>query len=119
MMRKNRDIHDRVYRWVIDVLALVKKIPKNVQNNIVIFQITKSVISTGANDQEADAASGKKDFVYKYELTKREAKETCYWLSIIRDTISPLREDAQKFINEGIELINIFSSIIKNSMRNP
>lgn len=68
--RKTRDIHDRVFNWVINVLKLLDKIPYSSRNKIIVGQLTKAVTSTGANDQEADGASSINDFIYKYELTK-------------------------------------------------
>lgn len=113
----NYNIHDRVYAWVVKVLKLIDHIPKNTKNNVIIYQLTKATTSTGANDQEADGASSKKDFIFKYELTRREAKEANYWLKLIKDTLPKLAPETQPLIIEGEELIKIFSSIISKSKR--
>src|SRR5258708_37330291 len=81
-----RDIHERIYKFVIRVLNLIKYIPKTSENIVLIGQITRSATSMGANDQEADGAINRKDFVAKYSIVRKEGKEINYWLKIISDT---------------------------------
>jgi len=82
-----KDIHTRIHKFVTCCfMDVVRKIPKAPENITIIKQISASLTSMGANDQEADAADSKKDFVAKYRIVKKETKETKYWLSFIRDT---------------------------------
>jgi len=112
------DIHDRIYKWVIDVINFTKKLPKNPQNLVIIPQVVGSVTSVGANDSEADASDSRKDFIAKYEIVRKESKETIYWLRVIKDTnTSEFTDEAEKLINEGKEISYIVSTIIKNSKR--
>lgn len=71
----------------------------------------------GANDQEADAALTRKDFIAKYTIVRKEAKETEYWLSLVKDLelISP--QIIQPYIDECIEIRKIVSSIMEHSRR--
>ncbi|MBI5356042.1 four helix bundle protein [Candidatus Collierbacteria bacterium] len=108
-----RNIHDRVFSWVVSVLRLLDKIPYSPRNKIIVGQLTRAVTSTGANDQETDGASSTNDFIYKYELTKREAKESHYWLRIFRSIMPEIEVDS--LIEEADQLIKIFSAIIKNT----
>jgi four helix bundle protein len=113
--RQARDIHERVFNWVIEVLKLLDKIPYSPRNKIIVGQLTRAVTSTGANDQEADGASSINDFIYKYELTKREAKESHYWLRILRSIIPKIEAEISPLIDEADELIKIFSAIVKKT----
>ncbi|KKQ23233.1 MAG: hypothetical protein US40_C0016G0021 [Candidatus Roizmanbacteria bacterium GW2011_GWC2_37_13] len=82
-----KDIHKRIYKFVISCFNnIVKKIPKTVENLPIIEQISSSLTSMGANDREADASTSRKDFIAKYTIVKKETKETEYWLSVIKDT---------------------------------
>lgn len=111
-----QDIHVRIYKFVIDCFNnVIKKIPKTPENLSIISQISSSLTSVGANDQEADASLSKKDFILKYSIVKKEAKETIYWLSIIKDCklLAPTRIDS--YIQEGKEILLIVSKIINNS----
>jgi len=112
---KEYDIHKRIYAFVIRVLKLIKKIPKTNENTVIIFQLTKSVTSMGANDREADGVITKKDFIHKYSIVRKEAKETDYWLNIISDTNPDLKPKMIDMIQEGQEIIKIVTSIIYNT----
>jgi len=119
MMEKgNRDIHDRIHKFVIRVLKLIKHLPKTPENMIIINQISRSATSIGANDQEADGATTKKDFIHKYSIVRKESKETDYWLNLIADTNERLKPRMKELIAEGKEIIKIVSSIMYNTQRN-
>jgi four helix bundle protein len=80
---KIHEIHERIYQFVVRVLKLIKLLPKTPENLIIIYQITKSVTSMGANDQEADGCDSKKDFVAKYAIVRKEGKEIVKVVSTI------------------------------------
>lgn len=80
-----KDIHERIYQFVLKVLKLLSLLPKNPINLNIINQCIRSATSVGANDQEADACSSRRDFLAKYGLVKKELKETNYWLRLIDD----------------------------------
>ncbi len=114
--RRNIDIHERIYKFVIRVINFTKKLPKNPQNNVIIPQIVASVTSVGANDQEADGALSKKQFIHSYTIVRKEGKETGYWLRTIRDTNSAtFVNEAEILLKECQEIVLIVSSIIINS----
>lgn len=118
----DKDIHQRIYRFIIGCFRdVVKQIPKTAESLPVISQLSSSLTSMGANDQEADAASSTKDFVAKYHIVKKETKETVYWLSVVRDVgfINPTI--VVPYISEGTEILKIISVIIENTKqgRNP
>lgn len=112
---KKFDIHDRIFRFVIEVLKLIKYIPQTVENKIIINQFVRSVTSVGANDQEADGVSSRKDFIHCYTIVRKELKETRYWLSILSELDSKLRVKFSNSIKENDELIKIISSIISKT----
>ncbi|MBI2034491.1 MAG: four helix bundle protein [Candidatus Levybacteria bacterium] len=117
-MSNTHDIHERIYRFVIRVLKLVKQLPKTPENFIIINQITRSATSMGANDREADGATTKKDFIHKYSIVRKEGKETDYWLHIIADTNPSFMPRMDNLINEGVEIIKIVTTIIYNTQKN-
>ena len=80
---KIQDIHERIYQFILRVVALTKVIPKTPQNLILINQILRSATSMGANDQEADGTDSRKDFIAKYALVRKEGKEIVKIVSAI------------------------------------
>ncbi|MCL4386991.1 four helix bundle protein, partial [Patescibacteria group bacterium] len=115
----NYDIHERIFNFVINTINFINKLPKTPTNLIFINQITRSVTSMGANDQEADGALSKKDFTHCYIIVRKEGKETIFWLRIIENTNdSKFSEEANKLVKEGNEIIAIVSTIVKNTNLN-
>ncbi len=69
----------------------------------------------GANDQEADASSSKKDFIAKCQIVKKETKETHYWLCFTRDAGLIAKSIIDPYITEVVEILKIISKIIDNT----
>src|SRR3989338_11024763 len=101
-----QDIHTRIYRFIITVFRdVIKKIPKNTESLPIISQLSSSLTSMGANDQEADATSSRRDFIAKYSIVKKETKETKYWLSFVRDTDLVNNKIVDPYIQECQEIL--------------
>lgn len=110
-----KDIHKRIYKFVVNCFNdVVKKIPKSKENLSIIEQIGSSLTSIGANDQEADGASSSRDFIAKYMIVRKEAKETKYWLNLIKDTKILSEVIVDPYIQECHEIQMIVSKIIQN-----
>jgi four helix bundle protein len=114
---KKYDIHDRIYKFVIEVIKLTNALSKTESNQVIIKQILRSATSIGANDQEADGTLTKKDFLHVYTIVRKEAKETNFWLSLIADTNFQIQNRASKILAEGKEIVAILSSIINNTRK--
>lgn len=78
-------------------------------------QLLRSGTSIGANVEEAQAGESRKDFIHKYSVACKEARETHYWLRLLAGAevipssrLSPLTQEAH-------ELIAILTTIIKNT----
>lgn len=113
---KDYDIHERIFSFIVEVINLLNKLPRTATNLVFINQATRSVTSMGANDQEADGALTKNDFVYGFTIVRKEGKETVFWLRLIERTNSErLRSETISLIKEGSEIVAIVSTIIKNA----
>jgi four helix bundle protein len=75
-------------------------------------QVVRSSGSIGANYIEANESLGDKDKVMRLKISRKEAKETIYWLTIMKETNLNSRISIDELINEANELKNILSSII-------
>jgi four helix bundle protein len=111
-----KDIHKRIYKLIIECFRnVIRKIPKTPENIPIIGQISSSLTSMGANDQEADAAFSRKDFIAKYSIVRKETRETCYWLSVIYDTNILDTHIVKPYLTECEEIRNVVSKIIENT----
>lgn len=112
--KSNRyDLEERTLNFAQRIIGYIEKLPKTLANNEIGKQLIRAATSVGANYIEANEALGKKDFVMKVRTSKREAKESCYWLKLSR----PLQEEQEKedLIQESTELMKILGSIIEKS----
>ncbi len=109
------DLEERTLKFARSVRLLFKGIPLNARNIDDIRQCTRSSGSVGANYREANSALGKKDFLMRIRICRKEAKETGYWLELI-EISGKDAEDCRKFLlQESHELVLIFGAILKNS----
>lgn len=80
----------------------------------VIDQVTRSATSIGANFSEAQDASSKRDFINKIYISKKEASETKYWLTIITKLTGGSKE-IRGFSLKNQQFIMILQKIINTS----
>jgi len=110
------DIRQRTKKFAIRIVNLVKKFPKDIAGQEIGRQIIRSGTSVGANLEEADAASSRKDFVYKVNISYKETRETRYWLEIVIEAKlfnhQANIEEAEELRSEAEQLSKILYSIL-------
>ena len=109
------DLEERTTQFAKEVIRLCKTLPKNAINNRLIGQIIGSSGSIGANYREANDALGKKDFIHRLKIARKEAKETIHWLELIEEANPELKSRTKEVKQEAYELKNILSVIIDKS----
>ncbi len=81
-----------------------------------MWQLIKASGSVGANYREANESLGKKDFLMRMRISRKEAKESAYWIRLIHETNNLKNsENAQWLMQEAVELKKILSSILEKS----
>ena len=115
-------IYDRVTSFVVRVIKYSEKISKHFSGRIIAKQMIRAASSIGANMQEADGTTTKKDFIHKMGISRKEAQETRYWIDllkkseIIKNHVNILELDA--LYQESDEIAKIISSIINKTIKN-
>lgn len=77
------DLEDRTFEFSRRVRAFVKRLPRTICNIEDVKQVVRSSGSVGANYIEANEALGKKDFRMRIRISRKESKETRYWLRLL------------------------------------
>ena len=108
----------RIFNFVVRVIKYLKNHPSSTINNVIIYQLTKASSSIGANYDEAQGASSKNDFIAKVAIAHREAKESHYWLRIIKGSELDSGEELDYLIQESLEIRNILGSIVGKVRKN-
>ena len=116
-MPKKFDLEDRTFEFARNIRVFVNKIDYSIANNEDIKQLVRSSGSVGANYIEANSSLGKKDFLMRIKISRKESKESTYWLKLINvGNNESLEIEKEKLIQESKELMYIFGAIISKSM---
>lgn len=110
---KKYDLSERTMKFSKDIINFLRKIPEDSMTRPLINQLVRAGTSIGANYCEADEASSKKDFINKVCISKKETKETKYWLQLIAHTSPNFNNEAQILWKEAQELNLILATIIR------
>ena len=85
-MKKDNIIKNKSYELALSIIKLVRDIPKCSEGYVICNQLCKSGTSVGANVEEAIAGFSKEDFSYKMNIALKEARESHYWLRLLKDS---------------------------------
>jgi four helix bundle protein len=113
---KRYDLEERTLQFAKDVRGFVKTVPRTVANEEDVRQLVKASGSVGANYIEANESLSKKDFVLRIKISRKEAKESRYWLRLLDTGGKAAAGKARDaLIQEATELMKIFGSIARKS----
>jgi len=112
---KQYDLEERTLAFAKRTLKFCKALPWTLSNNELAKQLIRSATSVGANYIEANEALGKKDFLMRIRICRKEAKESGYWLKLIEPVSADLKCEQEALPKESIELMKIFGSIVTKS----
>lgn len=110
-MREN-DLLDRTFYFGVRCLKHLKTFPNTSEYSIIKYQLGKSSTSIGANYEEAQAGSSKADFKNKVRISLKEARESNYWLRVLK-ALEDKQDDELNFLTqESNEIKKILASIL-------
>ena len=112
---KQYDLEDRALLFAKTVNNYVCRLPKTIPNLENGKQLVRATGSVGANYIEANESLGKKDFMMRIKISRKESKESRFWLNLT----NPYRQDEPlklKLIQEATELMNIFGAIYRKCL---
>jgi four helix bundle protein len=113
---KQYDLEERTYQFAKKVALFCKKLPRTISNIEYVKQVIRASGSVGANYIEANEAFSKKDFKMRIKVSRKEAKESIYWLRLIIETNEQkFEQEGRVLLGEATELKKIFSSIVEKS----
>jgi four helix bundle protein len=109
----SEELENRFLNFAICVRNFCTKLKQDVINREYIKQLIRASASVGANYIEASDDLGKADEKMKIKISRREAKESIYWLKLIlTDNVPDLEIEKQLMIDEGNQIRKILSAIL-------
>ena len=112
---KPNPVLDKSYQFAIKVVKLCNKLSQEGKSYYLINQLIRSGTSIGANTEEAMGGVSKKDFINKLGIAYKEARETMYWLKLLRDTDGIDTTTGENLISDCEELLKLLFTIIRSS----
>ncbi len=117
-MGKYNDLEERSFQFAKNVSLFIKGLFKDISNIEYSKQVIRSSGSVGANYIEANESLSKKDFLMRVKISRKEAKETYYWLRLIVETNEEKHQPQGLILmQEAEELKKILSAILIKSER--
>jgi len=112
---KRNDLLERTFLFGVECLQFLRTLPNDSEYRLIRYQLGKSATSLGANYEESQAGSSKADFKNKVKISLREARESNYWLRILKALHDHEDKELDRLLSESIELKNIFGAIVNNT----
>jgi four helix bundle protein len=112
---KENIIQEKSYKFAIRIVKLYQYLVNEKKEYVLSRQVLKSGTSIGANIEEALGGQSKNDFISKISISYKEARETHYWIRILRDTDYLTETMADSIISDINEILKIITSIQKSS----
>jgi four helix bundle protein len=116
-MKTENAIQEKSYAFAIRTVKLYRYLTEKKSEYVLSKQLPRSGTSIGANVEEGIGGQSEKDFFAKLNIAYKEARETHYWLRILRDTSYLSAKESSAIIEDCNELLKIIGSIIK-TMKN-
>ncbi|MDP8205323.1 MAG: four helix bundle protein [Candidatus Electryonea clarkiae] len=108
---KENVIQDKSYTFALRIIKLYKYMVDDKKEYVLSKQILRCGTSIGANIEEAIAGQSKKDFNSKMYIAFKEARETHYWLRLLRDSHFLTEKESESLFKDNIEIVKLLSSI--------
>ena len=115
---KENIIKVKSYAFALRVVKLYKILCEEKREYVLSKQLLRSATSVGANVEEADAGQSKRDFIAKLQISLKEAKESHYWLRLLKDAEYIDVESFNSLIKDCNEVITILTAILKSAKNN-
>ena len=113
---KPYDLGERTFQFAKRVRAFLKQLERTIGNLEDAKQLVRASGSVGANYIEASEALSKKDFLFRIKISRKEAKESHYFLRLLDCAPdSPVDLEREALVQEAHELTSIFGAIVRKS----
>mgnify|MGYP002789513755 FL=1 len=104
------------YRFALRTVALGRELRKQRELELA-GQLLRSGTSIGANVEEAQAGFSRREFAAKMGIAAKEARESLYWLRLIRDSGTRSGVDIDSMIEDATELVRLLTAIVHTASK--
>lgn len=113
---KNNIIAEKSYDFALRIVRLSQYLIQK-KEFVLSKQVLRSGTSIGANVEEATGGQSKKDFLNKISIAYKEARETSYWLRLLKDSNFLIENHFNSIYQDLEEIIKILTKIQKTTKK--
>lgn len=85
-MAKEFILKTKSYGFAVRIVKLAQFLQREQKEYVLSKQILRSGTAIGALIREAEFAQSNLDYIHKFSIALKEANESEYWLSLLKDT---------------------------------
>ena len=117
-LAKRNVVQEKSFAFAVGIVKAGRRLQLDRKEWVLSKQLIRAGTSIGANIEEAMAAQSKKDFLAKMSIALKEARETHYWLRVLRDSGLTTEMETEAHLPACQELIRLLSSITLTTREN-
>ncbi|MGH2278595.1 four helix bundle protein [Aliarcobacter sp. ERUVET-7] len=117
-MKRDNILVDKSFSFAVRIVNLYKYLCSDKKEFVLSKQLLRSGTSIGANISESQDAQSTNDFISKLSIALKEAKESKYWIELLKETEYLTKKESDSLVNDLIELIKLLVTIIKTTKDN-
>ena len=106
-------IQEKSFDFAVKVVKAVRAFRKEEKEFEITGQLLRSSTSIGANIEEAIGGYSTKDFQFKLSISYREARESKYWLRVMRSSDMMSKRVLNELLDDCEEVLRILGAITK------
>ena len=118
-MKTENPVQTKSYAFAVRVVRLYQHLAATKNEYVLSKQVLRAGTSIGANVEEAIGGQSRADFISKIGIAYKEARETRYWLRLLKDTDYLTETEFKSIYADVEELCRIIGSIQKSAKANP
>ena len=119
MSKPDNVVQTQSYAFAVRIVRLYQHLAKEKKEFVLSKQVLRCGTSIGANVEEAIGGQSRADFLSKLSIAYKEARETCYWLRLLKDTDYLTDTQFQSIHADAEELCRIIGAIQKSTKGKP
>jgi four helix bundle protein len=109
---KENIIQQKSFQFAVRIINLYKYLTNDKKEFVLSKQILRSGTSIGANIEESIGGQSERDFLSKLSISYKEARETIYWLKLLKETEYISKDEFESIHSEAEEICKILARIV-------
>ena len=117
-MKTENLVQTKSYAFAVRIVRLYQHLSATKKEYVLSKQVLRAGTSIGANVEEAIGGQSRADFISKMGIAYKEARETSYWLRLLKDTDYLTESEVKSIHADAEELCRIIGAIQISTKKN-